>query len=257
MLKMKVAILAGGFGTRLAEETTFKPKPMVEVGGIPVLWHLMESYARHGFREFVVALGYRGDTIKDYFVNYSHRSRSIEVDLRTGRIDFLADSKIDWKVTLLDTGLHTMTGGRVKQIAEFLGPQPFMLTYGDGLSDVDIPALLDFHAGHEQAVTLTAVRPPARFGDLELDGRMITSFAEKPASGTGWINGGFFVVDPGIENLIEDDTTIWERGPLEYLAATGNLAAFEHTGFWKCMDTLKDVQELQQTWDDGNAPWRW
>jgi glucose-1-phosphate cytidylyltransferase len=254
---MKVAILAGGLGTRLSEETTVKPKPMVEIGGKPILWHIMNIYASFGFKEFVIALGYKGEIIKDYFLNYHYRSRSLTVDLGSGKTN-LHESDIDesWIVHLLDTGTDTQTGGRIKQVARFIGDEPFMLTYGDGVSNINIPELLNFHKEKRKLATLTAVRPPARFGQMIIDGDRVIQFEEKPQIGEGWINGGFFVLQPEIINYIKDDQTLWEREPLEQLATEGQLAAYRHNDFWYCMDTLRDVNLLDKFWQEGNAPWK-
>lgn len=253
---MKVAILAGGFGTRLSEETALKPKPMVEIGGYPVLWHIMQSYAAHGFDEFVVALGYKGEVIKDYFVNYRYRARSLTVSLATGEVTILDGKNENKTVHLLETGLNTETGGRVNQIAQFIGDETFMLTYGDGVCDVNIQDLLAFHKNHGKLATVTAVRPPSRFGGLSFDGDLVTKFEEKPQIGEGWINGGFFVLEPGIVDYIDHDDLVWEREPMERLAAEGQLVAYSHEGFWQCMDTLRDVRLLESLWQKGQAPWR-
>lgn len=253
---MKVGILAGGLGTRLSEETTIKPKPMVEIGGKPILWHIMNIYAQHGFKEFVVALGYKGEIIKDYFVNYHHRAHNLTIDMKTGRVTTHQADSEDWVVHLLDTGANTMTGGRIKQIAAFIGPETFMLTYGDGVSNVDIPALLDFHQKQARLVTLTAVRPPARFGQMVLDEDRVAQFQEKPQIGEGWINGGFFVLEPNIVNYIPDDSTSWEFDSLERLSALEQVGAYKHEAFWQCMDTVRDVQLLEKLWQEGNAPWK-
>jgi glucose-1-phosphate cytidylyltransferase len=254
---MKVAILAGGLGTRLSEETTIKPKPMVEIGGKPMLWHIMSIYAAFGFNEFVIALGYKGEVIKDYFLNYHYRSRSLTVDLQSGNAN-LHDSKNDenWIVHLLDTGTDTQTGGRIKQVSRFIGNEPFMLTYGDGVSNINLLELLKFHNEKGKLATLTAVRPPARFGQMILDGDRVSQFEEKPQIGEGWINGGFFVLQPEIVKYIKDDQTLWEREPLEQLAVEGQLAAYRHNDFWYCMDTLRDVNLLDKFWQDGKAPWK-
>lgn len=254
---MKVAILAGGLGTRLSEETTVKPKPMVEIGGKPILWHIMNIYAAYGYKEFVVALGYKGETIKDYFINYHNRSRSLTVELKTGHVTTHNADGDDWVIHLLDTGTETMTGGRVKRAAEFIGNEPFMLTYGDGVSNVNISDLLQFHQKQGKLTTLTAVRPPARFGQMVIDdnGRVI-QFQEKPQIGEGWINGGFFVMEPGIVDYIPGDSTSWEFDSLERLAAEGQVAAYEHEAFWQCMDTVRDVHLLEKLWREGNAPWK-
>jgi len=253
---MKVAILAGGLGTRLSEETSLRPKPMVEIGGKPMLWHIMNIYAAFGFKEFVVALGYKGEIIKDYFINYHNRSRSLSVDLKTGKVTAHQADGEDWVVHLLDTGTDANTGGRVKRVAEFIGREPFMLTYGDGVSNVDISALLQFHRSQKKLTTLTAVRPPARFGQMIIQDDRVIQFKEKPQIGEGWINGGFFVMEPGIVDFIEGDSTSWEFESLEKLAAEGQVAAYEHQAFWQCMDTVRDVHMLEKLWQEGNAPWK-
>jgi len=255
---MKAVILCGGFGTRLSEETVLRPKPMVEVGGYPILWHIMKLYAAHGITEFVLALGYRGDLIKDYFVNYRHRSRSLTVELDTGKIGVHQGGGEDWVVHLLDTGLHTQTGGRVKRAAEFVGPEPFLLTYGDGVSNVDIRHLIRYHREHGKLATVTAVRPPARFGGIVFEGNSgrVLRFEEKPQVGEGWINGGFFVLEPQAVRDIADDQSVWEREPMERLAADQNLIAYRHQDFWQCMDTMRDVRLLNTLWDEGRAPWK-
>ncbi len=253
---MKVAILAGGLGTRLSEETTIKPKPMVEIGGLPILWHIMSIYASYGFKEFVIALGYKGEIIKDYFLNYHYHSRSLTVQLKTGGVIAHNQNGEDWTVHLLDTGYSTQTGGRIKQVAEFIGNEPFMLTYGDGVSNVNIRALLDFHQCKGKLATLTAVRPPARFGEMVFDGDQVIRFEEKPQVGEGWINGGFFVLQPEVTKYIASDYTLWEQEPLEHLSADGQLSAYRHEDFWQCMDTLRDVRNLEKLWQDGNAPWK-
>ena len=253
---MKVGILAGGLGTRLQEETTVKPKPMVEIGGQPILWHIMKQYAAFGFGEFVVALGHKGDYIKDYFRGYHFRARNLTVNLSDGDVRIHEGAHEDWTVHLLDTGLFTETGGRVKRIAEFVGRETFMLTYGDGVSSLSIRSLLDFHRSHGRLATVTAVRPPARFGGMVFDGERVVRFEEKPQIGEGWINGGFFVLEPGVADYIEDDKTVFEREPLERLAADGQLMAFHHDGFWQCMDTLRDLRLLEGLWQSGEARWK-
>lgn len=253
---MKAVILAGGLGTRLSEETAVKAKPMIEIGGMPVLWHIMKIYAAAGFREFVVALGYKGETIKDYFVNYRYRSRSLTVNMTTGSIDVHSGEGEDWIVHLLDTGGNTQTGGRIKRAAQFIGPEPFMVTYGDGVANLDVAKLVEYHRAQGKLATVTAVKPPARFGGIVMDGASVTRFQEKPQIGEGWINGGFFVLEPGAVDCIGGDDTVWERDPVERLAETGQLVAYRHTGFWQCMDTLRDVRLLESHWDSGKAPWR-
>jgi glucose-1-phosphate cytidylyltransferase len=253
---MKVAILAGGLGTRLSEETTIKPKPMVEIGGKPILWHIMNIYASYGFKEFVIALGYKGEIIKDYFLNYHYRARSLTVRLQNGDVTIHDGSHEDWIVHLLDTGVDTNTGGRIKHVADFVGNETFMLTYGDGVSNVNIPKLIEFHRQQNKLVTMTAVRPPARFGQMTIEEHRVTEFKEKPQIGEGWINGGFFVLEPGIKKYIPSDFTAWEFESLEYIAADNQLAAYQHEEFWQCMDTLRDVHNLEKLWQDGKAPWK-
>ena len=253
---MKVAILAGGLGTRLSEETTIKPKPMVEIGGKPILWHIMNSYAVYGFKEFVIALGYKGEIIKDYFLNYHYRARSLTVELKSGNVTIHEGDGEDWCVHLLDTGAETQTGGRVKRVAEFIGHESFMLTYGDGVSNINIAELVNFHSKHGKLATITAVHPPARFGQMTFEGERVSRFMEKPQIGEGWINGGFFVLEPEIINCIDNDQTIWEHEPLEQLASNGQLIAYRHEDFWHCMDTMRDVQLLNRIWAEGVAPWK-
>lgn len=253
---VKVVILAGGLGTRLSEETAVRPKPMVEIGGRPVLWHIMRIYAHHGFKEFVVCLGYKGDVIKTHFLNYYRLRSDLTVSLRDGEVRVHGSGGEDWEVSLVDTGLDTQTGGRVRRVKEYLGERTFLLTYGDGVADVDIKGLVAFHRAQGCRATLTAVRPPARFGVLELEGDRVVRFSEKPLSGEGWINGGFFVFEPEVLDYIAGDDTVLEREPLERLAREGQLSAYRHTGFWQCMDTLKDVNTLNQLWQSGQAPWK-
>lgn len=253
---MKVAILAGGLGTRLSEETTIKPKPMVEVGGKPILWHIMNIYASHGYKEFVIALGYKGEIIKDYFLNYHYHSHSLTVQLKTGDIKIHNNEGEDWIVHLLDTGADSNTGGRVKQAAEFIGNEPFMLTYGDGVSNVNIPQLIEFHKEQNKLVTMTAVRPPARFGQMIIEDRRVVQFKEKPQIAEGWINGGFFVLQPEIIKYIKGDQTAWEYESLENIAEDGQLSAYQHEGFWQSMDTIRDVHLLNKLWQEEKAPWK-
>lgn len=253
---MKVVILAGGLGTRLSEETEIKPKPMVEIGHQPILWHIMKLYGHHGFDEFLVALGYRGDVIKQYFLDYHRLSGNMTVDLATGGVRSYDQQHEAWRVHLMDTGAETNTGGRVKRLGPLLRDGTFMLTYGDGVCDVDLTALLAFHRAHGRLATLTAVRPPARFGGLVFEGDQVTCFSEKPQIGEGWINGGFMVLEPGVLEYLEDDATSLEAHALERLAAEGQLMAYKHDGFWQCMDTLRDKRLLLSLWEAGNPAWK-
>jgi len=253
---MKVAILAGGVGTRLAEETDIRPKPMVEIGGRPILWHIMKHYSHYGFNNFVIALGYKGQYIKKYMVDYCSLEGNLTVDLKTGEVQKDGDSTLGWTVELIDTGIETLTGGRIKRLQRRLDDGTFMLTWGDGVSDVDLNKLLAFHRSHGKLATLTAVRPTARFGHMEFEGDRVARFLEKPQTAEGWINGAFFVLEPGVFDYIDGDMTQWEREPMERLAADGELMAYRHTGFWQCMDTLRDKRLLQDLWDAGTAPWK-
>ncbi len=254
---MKVGILAGGVGSRLSEETVVKPKPMVEIGGRPILWHIMRHYATHGFNEFSVALGYKGEYIKKYFVDYSSLTGSLSVDMGSGGVERHGDqAALDWKIDLIETGISTNTGGRIKRLQEFMGNETFMLTWGDGVSDIDLTKLLAFHRSHGKLATLTAVHPAARFGQLEIVGDQITEFSEKPQTKQGWINGAFFVLEPAIFDYIEGDDTAWDYGPMVQLAKEGQLMAYKHEGFWQCMDTLREKNLLNELWDSGKAPWK-
>jgi len=254
---MKAVILAGGLGTRLSEETQSRPKPMVEIGGQPILWHIMKSYAAHGVEDFVVCLGYRGYVVKEYFANYSLHQSDVTFDLGSNTMEVLRDRSEPWRVTLVDTGADTQTGGRLRRVADLLtGEEAFCMTYGDGLSDVDVSASIRFHREHGRRATVTAVKPPGRFGALDMDGDRVTGFVEKPAGDRGLINGGFFVLDPRCIDLVDGDEVRWEEGPLERLAADDQLRAFEHHGFWHPMDTLRDRNHLELLWDSGRAPWK-
>jgi glucose-1-phosphate cytidylyltransferase len=255
---MKIGILAGGLGTRLSEETTVRPKPMVEIGGRPILWHIMKIYSTFGFNEFVIALGYKGEMIKDYFLNYHYRSHSLTVNLSDNEVTVHDGDAEKWIVHLLDTGQTTNTAGRVRQIAEYVGNETFMLTYGDGVANVDLNGLLDTHRRLGRLATVTTVHPPSRFGEIVFDGELVTEFAEKPQTGEGWINGGFFVLEPGIKAYIDDDSILWEGQPVEKLAKAAQLAAYRHEGYWQCMDSLREVRILDNLWNEGKAPWkRW
>ncbi|MDH4118397.1 MAG: glucose-1-phosphate cytidylyltransferase [Acidimicrobiia bacterium] len=253
---MKVAILAGGMGSRLAEETEIRPKPMVEVGGRPILWHIMRHFDHHGFDRFVIALGYKGDHIKRFFADYATAHSSLRVDLGSGAIDYLDEGYDEkWSVDLIETGRWTNTGGRIKRLRPYLDEETFLLTWGDGVSDVDIGKLVAFHRSHGRLATVTAVHPPARFGQLEMTGDRVSAFTEKPLD-QGWINGAFFVLEPQVFDYIDGDDTLWEKEPMERLAAEGELMAFRHGGFWQCMDTLRDKKLLEDLWAAGSPPWR-
>jgi glucose-1-phosphate cytidylyltransferase len=254
---MQVVILAGGLGTRLSEETDVKPKPMVEIGGKPILWHIMKIYSSFGFNDFIVCLGYKGYIIKEYFANYFLHQSDVKIDLSNNNIEILNSSSESWKITLVDTGVHTMTGGRIKRIQKFVNNETFMLTYGDGVSNVSISELLAFHRRGNKIATLTAIPPIARFGVLKLrEDASISSFEEKPQADGNWINGGFFVCEPEVFNYIQDDSTIWEKIPMEILAKKNELGAYKHDGFWRPMDTLRDKMELNELWNSGKAEWK-
>lgn len=254
---MKVVILAGGFGTRISEESHLKPKPMIEIGEKPILWHIMKMYSSFGFDEFVICCGYKQHVIKEWFANYYLHNSDITFDLSNdGNITVHNKYAEPWKVTLVDTGLNTMTGGRIKQIKKFIGEEAFLLTYGDGVSDVNITKLIEFHKEKKASLTLTAVKPSGRFGVLDIKDYRVESFREKSENDMGWINGGFMVVEPEVIQYIKDDTTVFEREPLERLASEGRLFAYKHYGFWQCMDTLRDKEKLEKLWNSGDAPWK-
>lgn len=256
-MELPVVILAGGLGTRLREETDVKPKPMVDVGGHPIIWHIMKHFSTFGCREFVICLGYRGEVIRRYFMEYALQKASMTVDLAENKWTIHGNAvQEDWTVHLLETGAETMTGGRIGRAARFLDGRPFLATYGDGVSDVDVAALVAFHKANGRTATLTAVRPPARFGGLVIEDGQVNEFVEKPQIGEGWINGGFMVLEPEIAELLETDETILEREPLETLAREGRLGAFMHDGFWQCMDTVRDLTYLRELWSGGQAPWK-
>lgn len=258
--RLRTVILAGGFGTRLSEETDRRPKPMVEIGGRPILWHILKIYGAAGFQDFVIALGYKGEFIREYFLNYRAHHHDLDVDLAAGDVTVHGArnrSIPPWRLSLVDTGDDTQTGGRVRRLAGWLGDnETFMLTYGDGVADIDVQRVVDFHRSHGKLATVTIVRPPARFGAVSLDGNRVVEFGEKPQTGEGWINGGFFVLDRRVMDYIDGDHVIWEREPMERLAADGELMAYRHTGFWQPMDTLREKDLLESLWVSGEAPWK-
>lgn len=254
---MKVLILAGGFGTRLSEETDVKPKPMVEIGGYPILWHIMKTYSSYGFNDFVILLGYKGHVIKEYFSNYFLRQSNITFDLQNNEMRVDDNNCEPWTVTLLDTGAETMTGGRIKRAAELIGDEPFLLTYGDGVSDVNIKDAVDFHKSHGKLITMTAVQPSGRYGALNIEkGGLVSKFKEKPKGDDAWINGGYFVCESSVLDFIDGDGTVFEQQPLTFLARESQLVARQHSGFWQCMDTLSDKTNLCRLWDEKQAPWK-
>lgn len=255
---MKVVILAGGLGTRLSEETVLRPKPMVEIGGMPILWHIMKIYSSYGFNDFVICLGYKGYIIKEYFANYFLHKSDVTIDLKSNSVEVHDSQAEPWKITLVDTGVDTMTGGRIKRIQPFVNNEAFMLTYGDGVGNIDIKALVDFHKKHGKFCTVTSVQPSGRFGALNiLDDSSVHSFTEKPKGDGAWINGGYFVCEPTVFDYIKDgDPTVWEQQPMEQIANTGQMSAFKHNGFWRPMDTLKDKHDLNEMWTGNNAPWK-
>ena len=255
---MKAVILAGGYGTRISEETTVRPKPMVEIGGMPILWHIMMIYSAYGINEFVVCCGYKGYIIKDFFATYYLHVSDFTIDMKRNTMDIHRNASESWKVTLVDTGEATMTGGRIRRVRDYVGDETFCMTYGDGVADIDIGKLIDFHRAQGAAATLTAVRPPGRFGAFRLESGQakIGSFREKPEGDGAWINGGFFVLEPEVMDYLEGDESVWEREPMEHLAHDGKLAAFPHLGFWQPMDTLRDRMVLEEAWQGGRAPWK-
>jgi glucose-1-phosphate cytidylyltransferase len=253
---MKVVLLAGGLGTRLTEETEIRPKPMVEIGGRPILWHIMKHYAHYGFQEFLVALGYKGEYIKRYFLDYYTLNGSMTIDLASGEVQPQVKECENWKLHLLETGLQTNTGGRLKRLESYIGKETFMITYGDGVSNIDLQKLLEFHKSHGKWVTVSAVRPPARFGGLVLEGDLVANFTEKPQAGEGWINGGFLVMEPQVFKYLTNDSMGLEVELLEKLAVDGQLAAYRHYDFWQCMDTLRDKYNLENFWQNSNPPWK-
>lgn len=254
---MKTVILAGGFGTRISEETSNRPKPMIEIGGKPILWHIMKIYSSYGIRDFVICLGYKGYMIKEYFANYFLHMSDITIDMENNRVEVHQNSAEPWRVTLVDTGENTMTGGRIRRIQSYIGTETFLLTYGDGVADININSLISFHKQHGKYATLTAVQPPGRYGALKIKNESeIRSFREKPEGDGGFVNGGFFVLEPQVFSYIDGDETVWEKYPLEALAADNQLRAFKHKGFWQPMDTLRDKNQLEELWNSGNAPWK-
>lgn len=253
---MKVCILAGGLGTRLSEETESKPKPMIEIGGYPILWHIMKIYGASNVKEFILALGYKGDVIKNYFLNYAHHKNDFSLKLKTNKVQIHAHGQEDWNIHFVDTGLKTGTGGRLLRLSSWFNKGTFMMTYGDGVSNVDVRKVLAFHRKHKKLATIVAVRPPARFGGLEFKGDLVTNFIEKPQIGEGWINGGFFILEPGVFDFIDNETTMWESEPLERLVKEKQLVVYRHEEFWQCMDTLRDVRNLNQLWNTNEAPWK-
>ncbi|WP_265920077.1 glucose-1-phosphate cytidylyltransferase [Cupriavidus nantongensis] len=253
---MKAVILAGGLGTRISEESHLRPKPMIEIGGKPVLWHIMKIYSHYGINDFVICLGYKGYVVKEYFANYFLHMSDVTFDLKHNRMEVHQRHAEPWRVTLVDTGEHTMTGGRMKRVRQYLDNETFCFTYGDGVSDVDIRALLNFHLSHGKAATVTAIQPPGRYGALDVAGSHVRSFQEKPAGDGAWINGGFFVLEPSVIDLVCDDSTVWESEPMMRLAAQGSLQAYRHSGFWQAMDTLRDKNLLEHLWASGNPPWK-
>jgi glucose-1-phosphate cytidylyltransferase len=253
---MKAVILAGGFGSRLSEETAVRPKPMVEIGGKPMLWHIMKIYAAHGIEDFVICLGYKGYMIKEYFANYALHTADVTFDLAKGTMEVHRSETEPWRIALIDTGEQTMTGGRLQRVLPYLDGEPFCFTYGDGVADIDLKALIEFHRGHGREATVTAVQPPGRFGALDIEDDLVTDFEEKPRGDGAWMNGGFFVLSPDVARHLRGDATVWEQEPMRELAREGQLGCYRHEGFWQAMDTLRDRNHLEQLWSSGDAPWR-
>ncbi len=254
---MKAVILAGGFGTRISEESQFKPKPMIEIGGMPILWHILKHYSFYGFHEFIICAGYKQQVIKEWFANYFLHTCDVTFDLTHDNQMIIHNRRSEpWKVTVVDTGLQTMTGGRIKRVKEHLGNEPFFMTYGDGVSDVNLVSLLKFHRAHGKLATMTAIPPVSRFGVIDLKGDQVISFREKNSADASWINGGYMVLEPGTLDYIDGDAIMFERQPMERIAEDGELMCFRHTGFWQCMDTLRDKEKLEKLWADGDAPWK-
>lgn len=255
---MKVVILAGGFGTRISEESHLKPKPMIEIGEMPILWHVMKQYSHFGFNDFVICAGYKQSVIKEWFANYFIHTSDITFDFSKGNEVLVHNRHSEpWKVTIVDTGLNTMTGGRIKRVKDYIGNETFFLTYGDGVSNVDIEETLKFHKSHGKLATITTIQPEGRFGYIDLDGEKVLSFREKSEHDTGWINAGFMVLEPSVIDFIKDDTSVFEREPMEKIASMGQMMCYKHTGFWQCMDTLRDKEKLEKLWNSGNAPWKY
>ena len=253
---MKAVILAGGYGTRISEETHLKPKPMIEIGGKPILWHIMKTYSAHGVNDFVICCGYKGYMVKEYFANYFLHMSDVTFDMKDNHMEVHHKFVEPWKITLIDTGLNTMTGGRLKKIKEYVQDDTFCFTYGDGISDINISNLINFHKKQNTIATLTSVQPPSRFGTVDILENKVTSFKEKPVGDGNWINGGYFVLEPSVFDYLKDETTIWEREPLERLAKENQLSAFKHIGFWQSLDTLRDKNQLEKLWSEGKAPWK-
>ena len=253
---MKAVILAGGLGTRISEETYLKPKPMIEVGGRPILWHVLKIYSAHGINDFIICAGYKGYVIKEYFANYFLHMSDVTFDMKNNRMEVRNQRSEPWSVTIVDTGESTMTGGRLKKVQDYVGNESFCFTYGDGVGDVDVSALVSFHKNQGRTATLTGVQPPGRFGALDVEGTKVSGFQEKPDGDGSWVNGGFFVLEPSVFDLVENDSTIWERSPLETLASSDQLSIYKHSGFWQPMDTLRDKLHLEELWESGKAPWK-